>query len=465
MILGMLMGLLTNILQLFYPYYLFAQNRRQAGYSWPSVILQTLTLGHIFAAVNFVFSGFGIMSGLGNMLWGMKVGWAKGISGAIALPRTFHTKFQERLPLNPLLSTTLNGWSVKPTLWNLLVNIGRLCVTGIFSAFNTDRHGELALSHDERRALGVRIENQIRSLLYLIEQRQQAIVLNPDLVAWNSLLLNNINNDFQRCYSALRHYRSCIDNTLVQLLDERFALHLQAFGEQSGLNGPAASAARAERRANNEQLFQEMKKIPYSKETPLSHQEIVLYRQWISESEISNQEKRLKETALKEYEERVKCPITNDTVDHPMTVVIPPSGKSTSSFNQVYDHDGLMGWVKVGKDKTEYTKDPISRHELKDLAIYSGFPKSTRDFILQVRKIIALSSQASDKADVGSPKLAASDDKTSRVSPLSTNGSQALARMSRRPWLDGRFPEHKPSKPDGGVSTPAPQSSVTLKRR
>ncbi len=133
LILGAVTGTLTAFLQMPYAYYVFAKNRRAAGYSWPTTLLATATIGNFFALGTGIFA---ITNAWAMIRIGMKIGSAKGIVGAIKLPYTVHTEFQRRL--------------ASENVTNLFSQIGRLLTSGIDYLFDMDSKGNIGPSGFEQ---------------------------------------------------------------------------------------------------------------------------------------------------------------------------------------------------------------------------------------------------------------------------------------------------------------------------
>jgi len=83
---GMIVGAVTGCfawpLQILFVYYLFVKQMRLAGYSWPTTLLATLTVGHFGA----IIAGFvTLIYALAAPVYGLTVGYKEGLRGALLL--------------------------------------------------------------------------------------------------------------------------------------------------------------------------------------------------------------------------------------------------------------------------------------------------------------------------------------------------------------------------------------------
>jgi hypothetical protein len=312
-VVGTFTGILTFLLQTPYAYYVFAQQRRTRGDSWLTTLLLTATVGNFFAlATGF----FGLATAWGTVAWGVRVGWSKGITGAIKLPLTFHTEFQERL--------------ISENITNLFWQFGSLIMVGVDYFFDTDFAGNVQPSEFERDSASLREIQQETSRL-----QQENSRLRTEIQA-------QLQTRIQTQHELLSQQMQALDNNRILL--ER-------------MDAPATP---------------EQKNILL-----LTESEIETYKKAILGFPEKEQQQYIKNLA--DYIDKITCPITQESSDNPITVVLTDQGPHT------YDSDALKKWIQT---REKDARDPISNiHLLKDLDIYKGYSAEVINFITKVQEI------------------------------------------------------------------------------
>ncbi len=253
LLLGAVTGAVTAISQIPYIYYIFAKDKRAKGSSWPGTLFKTATIGTLYML-------FSALNSWGIIGWGMKVGFAKGIKGAITLPATFYKDPKD---------------------------LSSLLVSGLPYIMDSDAQGN-----------------------FKKPPQVQALV--------------------QR-------------NTFLEEMDT----------VQNHSNQPIRLLAEAE---------------------------ILDYKKAIQSLP---EEKRLqKEEALAHYQERIRCPITHEIPDNPITVVL------EKNVTRTYDYSALRTQINLLQDKQQATP-------LKDLDMHKGYSSQVTRFVKEVRKVNRQQQQAS----------------------------------------------------------------------
>ncbi len=408
---GVITGAVTAVLQIPYAYYLMGLSMRRAGYNWFSTLVFTATVGTIALLPTLFFIA---LNSLFTVSLGMKIGWVRGIMGAIKLPFTLYLEFEKRLPLGIMekhldLTTT----QLKGTRQSLFAQLTKLREAGLnyFTIYDstTDTfpvypYEQEALDYLDqyrfqlliRKALhnGDLIQAQLYSTLLQSAQYNYPTHVPKIVALYNigRLELLMANAYAQQEITAWQRY----NHELTQAMAE---YHRLLPPEQPQIAGaPVANPEVAAIKQRNRALLAAI--VPSTKPNeikPLTEEEIRQYQETLSEEQV----KESKE--LEEYIERTKCTITSEAIQKPVTVT------SSNGVRHLYEFDALKNWIVTENSRREFgfngnalpapcdARNPTTREILSPENSSYGFPEEINAFINRVREAIQPKSQAEDE--------------------------------------------------------------------
>ncbi|MCD6039936.1 MAG: hypothetical protein K0S27_1336 [Gammaproteobacteria bacterium] len=361
-IIGAVTGALTVALQIPYAYYVFARNRREAGYSWPLTLLATATLGNlaVLGASLLILS-----AAVGMIGWGMKVGFGQGVMGAITLPYAFHTELQRNL------ASSKKG--------DLFIQMGDLVTAGIYSIVDTDSQGKfntskLAFQDAELASQNAALASQNAALM-----AEHARLVEEQLREENARVLQAMTQEILDALQQQQGGQPQVQNNQLREQRERWVAEAKA----DFLAGLRDIDPSQEIPNENDMLLEKIKMLPVNKEKEvplLTEAEIKEYEEAIKK--LPPKEQAEKEKELMDYKDAIKCSITLEVPSVPITVVLP----GQNGVSRTYDCEDIKKWINTENLAGKDASDPHSRYLLKDLVIHRGYSSKIINFVKEVRE-------------------------------------------------------------------------------